>query len=121
MSTRTIAVCEKKSFLTASLEREFATDREITFRWFPYVDDLLSHLSRHSYEIAIVDFSQVDSQSLTQLANFACQLQLMVTCPKDDFDFECLLREIGVKSVIPVGTNAKQVAQTIQKMIARPE
>ncbi|WP_417850360.1 hypothetical protein [Thalassoglobus sp.] len=119
MSVRPIAVCEKKSFLTASLEREFAADREITFRWFPYVDDLLSHLRLHPYEIAIVDFSQIDSQSLTQLANFSCQLQLMVTCPKGDFDFECLLREVGVTSVIPVGTNANQIAQTIKKMIAR--
>ncbi len=121
MTVRQIAICEKNSFLTATLEREFASDVQISFRWFPYIQDLLKHLQSISCELAIVDSHQLDSQSLIALANLSLHVRLILTCPGEDFEFECLLRELGATSVIPIGEEVKHIVKTVSKLIHRNE
>ena len=117
MGDRHVIVCEKQSFLTASLEREFGNSRQIRFRWVAYLDDFFRHMETDEYNLAIVDAELLNSESITRLSTVTEQRPVLAMVPAEDFEFEDFLREQGVTSVLPNGTAIHRIAQVVTKIL----
>ncbi|MBT5017625.1 MAG: hypothetical protein HON04_02645 [Planctomicrobium sp.] len=116
MQPHHIAIYEEQSYLTASLEREYLQAADLNFRWFPYLDDFFQHLENNACEIAILDCPQFSQEQLPRIAVLSKRICLIVIAPTEDFEFECLLRELGVTSVLPQGINFQDFLHVFQRL-----
>ncbi len=121
MSPRLVVVCEKQSFLTASLEREFANSEDVNFRWTAYFDDLFQYVENHHCDLVIIDTAQLDANSISRFSSISQKLQVLAIAPDEDYEFEYLLREVGVTSVIPSGTEIDRISRVVTKILITDE
>jgi hypothetical protein len=121
MSPRHVVVCEKQSFLTASLERECANSGDVIFRWTAYINDFFQYVEAHHCDLAIIDTEQLDAESISRFADISQKLSVLAIAPSEDHEFADLLRELGVTSVLPYGTPADRISKVITKMISSGE
>lgn len=99
MSKQHIVVCEPQSLLTASLEREFLIDSEVTFRWFADTRSCLKSLTERPADLVLMHCDQLKQVELEQLKTICTSMKVIAFTENDDFEYEALLREIGAASV----------------------
>lgn len=114
---RHVALYEQQSFLTASLEHHFISHSLMTFRWLPYLDDFIRHIREVRCDLVIVDCVSVDSVLLQRLAPDFSMNTVLAVAPREDFELECLLRELGVDSVFPQGTSLTEIKRAVEKYL----
>lgn len=119
MQPHHIAICEKQSYLTASLEREYLQAADLNFRWLPYFDDFFHHLENNACELAIIDCPHLSQDQLDRIAVISKQTSLIAFAPGEDFEFECLLRELGVTSVVPQGIDFQDFLQVFKRLMKK--
>ena len=99
MPQQRVVVCEPQSLLTASLEREFLNDSEVTFRWFADTRSCLESLSRQPPDLVLMHCDQLKQVELEQLKVICTSMKVIAFTEHDDFEYEALLREVGAVSV----------------------
>lgn len=121
MSPWHVVVCEKQSFLTASLEREFANIEDIIFRWTAYVDDLFQYIETHHCDLVVINTEQLDANSISRFTDISQKLRVLAIAPSEDHEFEDLLRELGVTSVLSSGTQIDRISRVVTKILSTDE
>lgn len=117
MAAHLVAICEKQSALTAQLERDFAAQPEVKFRWLPYWGEFVHFVGSQECHFGIVESAQLEPQAAIKLTETATHLQLMAITPPEDFEFECLLREMGLVHVIPADAGIARIAHGVRKAL----
>ncbi len=121
MNPRHIVVCEKQSFLTASLERAFANSGDVSFRWTAYVDDFFQYVETHHCDLAIINAEQLDANSISHFSSISRKTRVMAVALSEDYELEDLLRELGVTSVLPSEDQIDRITRVVTKILSADE
>lgn len=121
LQLRNIAICETQAYLTATLEREFVATPEISFRWFPYAEDFFRQVGNSGYDIAIVACEKISQEQMLVLRRITSSTTVLAIIPNDDFEFECLLREIGCVSVLVKSTGFPKIIDVFRQLLQSVE
>lgn len=117
MTVQQVVVCERESYLTAALERHFLGEDWIQFRWTPYPVDFFRLITDARYQLGLLNCPELSQTDLEQLASLAPGFPLLALAPEADFEFEALLRELGVQAILPENVESRDLVVALKKLL----
>ncbi len=112
-------VFEPTSLWTAELERAFAGQNLVKFRWHPHRKDFLANADVPRLAILAVSADDDSIELITQLRQANPSAGIICLVKEDDHDWEALARECGATAVLPDVTQKSEVIALVRRMLIR--
>ncbi|HWL10845.1 MAG TPA: hypothetical protein VNQ76_20730 [Planctomicrobium sp.] len=113
-----IFVHEPTSLWTAELERTFATQRDVSFRWHPHASDLLNDASQADVMVLVVSPEDASLDLIRGIRSRNSAARLICLVNEEEPDWEHLARECGVTSILPDVSVKFRVIELIEQLLS---